>query len=261
MSAAVMNWINKQKERRTTTTSQGNNNTTSIGVTMTAYVNKVGQDGYVTILIDGRGEKKHGLYMYTKLTLLGINNNGDRVRLRVEDGEWKGLMGSMMIKGGADTYLDLTPPDNKIPTIKLKYGKFVSGWYSIPRDQKLDQQFATLTVGNISVQVTLNSDWTPGSGRTPLPVGTYEIATPDGGHPPEQTNFYTVGGVPVKNYKIWFPILPKSSERFIHIGHLSHGCISIIDYDKYPQIHDYLIKHRGKGKNGDTIVALLQVIK
>ena len=68
-----MNWINKQKERRTTTTSQGNNNTTSIGVTMTAYVNKVGQDGYVTILIDGRGKERYGLYMYTKLTLLGMD--------------------------------------------------------------------------------------------------------------------------------------------------------------------------------------------
>ena len=36
MSAAVINWINKQKERKTTTTSQGDNNTTSIGVAMTA---------------------------------------------------------------------------------------------------------------------------------------------------------------------------------------------------------------------------------
>ena len=116
-------------------------------------------------------------------------------------------------------------------------------------------------IKDISVQVTLNSDWTPGSGRTPLPVGTYEIATPDGAHPPGQTDFYKVGGVPVKNFNIWFPILPKSSERFIHIGHLSHGCVTITDYDKYPQIHDYLIKHRGKRKNGDTIVALLQVIK
>ena len=35
-------------------------------------------------------------------------------------------------------------------------------------------------IKEISVQVTLNSDWTPGSGRTPLPIGTYEIAAPDG---------------------------------------------------------------------------------
>ena len=84
-------------------------------------------------------------------------------------------------------------------------------------------------IKEISVQVTLNSDWTPGSGRTPLPVGTYEIAAPDGLHPPESTNFYTVNGEPVKDYKIWFPILPLSSERYIHIGHVSHGCVTIID--------------------------------
>jgi len=57
MPEAVINWINKQKERKTTTTSQGDNNTTSIGVVMTVYVNKVGQDGYVTAYIDGEGKE------------------------------------------------------------------------------------------------------------------------------------------------------------------------------------------------------------
>ncbi|WP_294834085.1 hypothetical protein [uncultured Gilliamella sp.] len=260
MSAVVMNWVNKQKERKTTTTLQGNNNITSIGVTMAAYVNKVADDGYVTVLLDGEGEVRFGLYMYTKLTLFGINNNGDRVRFKIEDGEYKGRIGSMVIKKGVDTHLGVISPDNSIPTIKVKYGKFVTNWYSKPRDEILDQQFATLTVGNISVQVTLNSDWnTPN--RTPLPEGIYEISVPDGGHNPKQTDFYTVGNRPVKNYKIWFPILPLSEERFIHVGHLSHGCVSIVDYEKYPEIHDYLVKHRGKGKNNDDIVALLEVIK
>ena len=27
------------------------------------------------------------------------------------------------------------------------------------------------------------------------------------------------------------------------------------------KLHDYLVKHRGKGKNNDDIVALLEVIK
>lgn len=75
------------------------------------------------------------------------------------------------------------------------------------------------------------------------------------------TNSYKVGGQVVPNYDIWFPILPKSEQRHIHIRHLSHRSISIIAYEKYPQIHDYLIQHRGKGKNGQEIMAILEVIK
>lgn len=36
---------------------------------------------------------------------------------------------------------------------------------------------------------------------------------------------------------------------------------TLLNYDKYPEIHDDLVKHRGKGKNNDDIVALLEVIK
>ncbi|MBC9129731.1 hypothetical protein FcAc13_00190 [Frischella sp. Ac13] len=52
-----------------------------------------------------------------------------------------------------------------------------------------------------------------------------------------------------------------SEERFIHIWHLFNGCVSIVDYEKYPESHDYLVKHRGKGKNNDNIVAFMEVIK
>ena len=68
-------------------------------------------------------------------------------------------------------------------------------------------------IKEISVQVTLNSDWTPGSGRTPLPVGTYEIAAPDGFHLPENTNFYTVNGEPVKDYKIQKDFIQKKKKK------------------------------------------------
>ena len=68
-------------------------------------------------------------------------------------------------------------------------------------------------IKEISVQVTLNSDWTPGSGRTPLPVGTYEIAAPDGLHPPENTDFYMVNGEPVKDYKIQKDFIQKKKKK------------------------------------------------
>ena len=74
-------------------------------------------------------------------------------------------------------------------------------------------------IKEISVQVTLNSDWAPKRGRTPLPVGTYEISAPDGFHPPESTNFYTVNGEPVKDYKIQKDFIQKRRKN----------CDSLID--------------------------------
>ena len=62
---------------------------------MTAYVNKVANDGYITVYLDGEGTVQFGLYMYTKLTLLGINDNGDRVRFQIEGSEYKCCKGFM----------------------------------------------------------------------------------------------------------------------------------------------------------------------
>jgi hypothetical protein len=260
MSTTIMNWINKQKAGQTTITQQGNNNVISIGIAMTAYVNKVGEDGWVLIRVH-RNQKKYAICKYTKLTLMSLNDKHDRVVFKIEEGPLKGEIASMIIKNGIDKFISETPPAKFVPTIKVKYGKFVKNWYSQPRNQYLDQQMATLMVGNISVKVTLNSDWNPNNGRTPLAEGVYEIAIPDHEHNLEMTNFYKIGGKVVPNYGIWFPILPKSEQRYIHIGHLSHGCISIIDYEKYSQIHDYLIQHRGKGTSGQDIVAILEVTK
>ena len=276
MPEAVINWINKQKERKTTTTSQGDNNTTSIGVAMTAYVNKVGEDGWVTIIVEGEYKP---IYKYTKLTLLKLNKDGDRVIFRIEEGAFKGKYGSMRIEGGVKEHLsDTAPIINAAAKITLKYGKRKKNWQSNIRTNLntgmpliYDQQLATLTIGNISVEVTLNTEWNSGR-RKPLDVGTYEIALPDFPHPQKYTQAYKVGGKPnqngtlvggktVKYHTVWFPIYPLSEQRYLHIGHVSHGCVTIIDYHKYPEIHDYLIKHRGKGKNGNNIVATLQVTK
>lgn len=66
----------------------------------------------------------------------------------------KGEIASMIIKNGIDKFISEIPSKKLVPTIKVKYGKFIKIWYSQPRNQYLDQQMATLTAGNISVQVT-----------------------------------------------------------------------------------------------------------
>ena len=274
----VQEWINKKRaeKEKTTTTLQGNNNPTKIKIVgaMTAYVNKVGQDGWVTIKV---GEKNKSIYKYTKLTLTELDKTGKRVIFTIEEGAFKGQKGSMIIDNGALTYLsDTAPIINEAAKITLKYGKREKDWKSNIRTNLntkmpliIDQQLAILTIkDDLSVVVTLNSEWN--SGRKPLKKGTYEIGLPDFPHSQEYTQAYKVGGKLnqngtlvggniVKYHTVWFPIYPLSEQRYIHIGHISHGCVTIIDYHKYPEIHEFLIQHRGIGKNGDTIVATLQV--
>ena len=88
-----------------------------------------------------------------------LNNDSDKVRFIIEDGEYKGRIGYTKIKDGVDTHLGEISPDNRIPAIKLKNGKFVNNQYAKLRNIILEQQVATLTLGKISVQVTLNLNW------------------------------------------------------------------------------------------------------
>ncbi|WP_216358683.1 hypothetical protein, partial [Gilliamella apicola] len=60
---------------------------------------------------------------------------------------------------------------------------------------------------------------------------------------------------------IFLSLYPLSRPPYLYIWHISYGCLTIIDYNKYLKLHNYLIKHRGKGKNEHNIVAVLQVIK
>jgi hypothetical protein len=54
---------------------------------------------------------------------------------------------------------------------------------------------------------------------------------------------------------VWFPIEVEgttgNSSRYIHIGHLSEGCVTFYELLKWNDIYDYLIDKRmkeGKGK-------------
>lgn len=261
--ATIMEWVNgkiaEKKAKKTTTTGQ-NRHLQRVAVTRTAYVNKVGSDGWISVKIEKTGSIK-SVCKFTKFTLLDVNDSYDRVTFKIEDGAFKGQTASMRIKGGIDTYLGDTAPTKSTAKVTVKYGTRDKKWYSKPRGEYLDQQLATLTADGVTVTVTLNSDWDPRAGRTPIPKGTYEILVPDYPHNQGMTAFYTHNDKPVANNSVWFPIHPKADERYIHIGHLSHGCVTIIGYDKYPAIHDYLIKHRAIGKNGQEIVGYLEVSK
>lgn len=61
---------------------------------------------------------------------------------------------------------------------------------------------------------------------------------------------------------IWFPIRlageSAASSRYIHIGHISHGCVTVYELTKWNAIYNYLITHRMTGQ-GEKLIGQLIV--
>lgn len=107
------------------------------------------------------------------------------------------------------------------------------------------QQWAILTTGNgISAQVTLNSEW---MSHTPIAIGWHFIMAPIRSHANISTEGYAKSARAICT-DIWFPTRlagqSAASSRYIHIGYLSEGCVTVYELTKWNAIYDYLINHR-----------------
>jgi hypothetical protein len=139
--------------------------------------------------------------------------------------------------------------------ITVTYGRYTEGWVSEARGgQRLDQQMATLEVAGIRVAVTMNSVW--GGAFTPIPAGQYAVLVPDAPHDQAMTRFYRRVAPGLRYDQVWFPIRYGDNSRFVHVGNLSEGCVTVLDLERWPDIHEALISHRS---NGGTSVAQLAV--
>lgn len=120
---------------------------------------------------------------------------------------------------------------------------------------KLKQQWAVLDFSGNHAQVTLNSIWD--QSYTPIPVGTHLIMAPDQSHGNIPTSGYRQNTAGLKCPDVWFPIqvagVPGPSGRYVHVGHLSEGCVTVHELTKWNAVYDYLIAHRMPGAAGRFI--------
>jgi hypothetical protein len=225
----------------------------------TRYINKVGDDGWVN------GKDSSGallpLCMYTKVALAFVTKDGKktlelkggRASFKVLDGTHAGkvlTMGEANVK----IYLGTAAPTAGVVSVTVTYGKYVEGWVSAARGgEKLDQQFATLTVGSISAQVTMNTVW--GTGFFPLPAGTYWIMVPDVPHDGNMTTFYRAVAPSLKHDQVWFPIQYGNNSRYVHVGNVSDGCTTVVDLNAWASICAALVSHRSA--NGKYVGQLI----
>jgi hypothetical protein len=183
------------------------------------------------------------LYNYTKVKVL--KTTGGRTYFEVLEGEHKGKTLSMGDEN-ARQYLGDTAPVESLAKINVAYGKYEKDWVS-PVKGKLSQQWATLTTPTgAKARVAMNSVW--GREYTPLPPGTYSILVPDAPHDGNMTTYYRSLESTLQYDQVWFPIEYGDNSRYLHIGHLSDGCVTVTDFKQWMGIHEYLLSHRSKDR-------------
>ncbi len=149
------------------------------------YVNPVDHDVWLQAL-DDLTLRRVPLFKYTKVT--NVKSTKGRTSFKVEEGALKGRTLSLS-DANATTFLGNQGPTLSGVTVTVAYGPFVKGWVSKARQGELiDQQMATVTVGSLTVDVTMKSVW--GAAYSPLAAGEYPILLPDVPHNAGYTRFY-----------------------------------------------------------------------
>lgn len=215
--------------------------------------NETDPEGWLKVKLESGGYDF--LHENTKLTILGEKNERAYYRVESDKQHLIGRIVSLSTKN-ATLCTHKKGPIQESAILKVKYESAPVMAYSKFKGDLL-QQFAKLNVNGKIIKVTLNSLWSPQYPYSPIAIGKHKIMAPDSSH---SVNARTDGyrkafspGVIVCN-DIWFPIelegTKGNSSRYIHIGNLSEGCVTIYDVEKWNVVYDYLISHRMPNTKG-----------
>lgn len=212
-------------------------------ITVYQYVNEIDMGGWVLAQESGT---KIPLCKYTKVKLLGTKNG--RTSFKVMDGPQAGKTASLKVEY-AKQYLGNIAPKVGVVDIVVTYGMYEVGWVSTARaNQQINQQWASLSVDGVNINVTMNSIWGEPKFYSPIPSGEYMILVPDAPHKGDMTNFYRKAEPSLKHDQVWFPIDFKDRSRFVHVGNVSEGCTTVTDLAKWVDLQEKLISHRSADK-------------
>jgi hypothetical protein len=195
-------------------------------------------------LLDDRSALLIPLCKYTAVELIGVEHG--RRRYRVLDGPRRGAVGSLS-ESNAAQYLGAMAPMGGRVQITVRYGKRDPAWYSKARDRAYNQQLANLRMDGLEAQVSLDSDID--RKFTPLPDGRYVVLVPDFPHAGSMTTYYRNVAPGLAFDQVWFPIDLGDRSRYIHVGNVSEGCVTVLDLKQWTTIHEMLVSHRGADGN------------
>ncbi len=244
-----------------------NRGSTHTSIVETRYTRAPFRSRWLQVLREQTG-KQVAICEYTTVTM--IKSTGGRTYFRIADGNSDYVGETVSLRNeNVERCLSKRSPEMVTETLRVQYGKR-SFAISAPRNnQSLDQQWAEITLpgAHMKVTLTLNSLW---NGQwTPIPAGTHRIMAPDAPHDASYTNFYAEyanknGLGEVVGDQVWFPIELEgsrgNSSRYVHIGNLSEGCLTVYALDRWNEVYNFLISHRLPNEQG-KYVAMLEVTK
>jgi hypothetical protein len=245
---------------RNSSATTNQNGGTHTAIVDTRYV-KLSEDTHGWLKIQPTSSEE-AVYICENTKVVVVKSSGGRTYFKVMDG-WSAVgITATMSDANANEYLTKTPPSATTEIVHVKYGlrsKEVS-----PFKGPLLQQWATLKIRDRTITVTLNSEWN--GAYSPIPAGMHRIMAPDVSHARSTPTSGYRSALPgqIKANDVWFPIelagTAGNSTRYVHIGHLSHGCVTVHQIEYWNVVYDFLISHRLPNTNG-KYVALLEVTK
>jgi hypothetical protein len=219
------------------------------------YTRRADDSGWLAVLLSASRQLGF-LCEYTRVEIM--NEIAGRLHFRISDGnsDHVGKEASLK-KENADKFLVDGPPGGPA-SMQVQYNGAPTEEVS-PFKGLLKQQWATADFGRNHAQVTLNSVWD--TTYTPIPAGTHMIMAPDQSHANISTSGYRSATPGLRCTDVWFPIqvagTPGNSGRYVHVGHLSEGCVTVHELVKWDAVYDYLIASRVPGPDGKFVGNLI----
>ena len=223
--------------------------------TQIKYTRRPDDSGWLGVLLSASSSLGF-LCEYTKVEML--KETVDRAFFRIADGnsDHVGKEASLK-KENADKFLADIPPSGPA-TLQVCYAGPPSE-ESSPFKGSLTQQWAKAEFNGKQAVVTLNSVWD--GTFTPIATGAHKIMAPDNSHANISTRGYRSATDRLRCTDVWFPIQLKggvgNSGRYVHVGHLSEGCVTVHELKMWNDIYDYLISRRIPGPGGRFVGDLI----
>lgn len=221
---------------------------------MDRYTRRAEPSGWLSVRLS-KGGQLTALCEYTRVTML--READGRSYFVIADGFIAVGEEASLSLANAGKYLSADGPAGAA-TVTVEYRGAPTDEVS-PFKGPLEQQWATLSFEGQRVTVTLNSVW---NGKFfPIKPGTHAILAPDYSHKLISTSGYAAATPGMIGNDVWFPIgllgALDNSSRYIHVGHLSDGCVTVHELERWSALYQYLISHRVKDSAGKRIGSLV----
>jgi len=251
---------------RTATTNRSPNSSQT-AVFEVRYTKAIDNTGWLWIKLekDSTPTVKKTVPEYTKVIIQ--KKEGGRTYFLIKEGVYANRVGSLGDANVSKCLIPFKRGNGAILNVVIVGRQKI---YSSIRNEYRNQLVAIAHFNNDQAKITMDSQVSykesnrnsPYYGQIrqsqPLPKGNYKIMVPDFPKDAAMTGFYRNAYSQLKSDTVWFPIQNAATHNsnFVHVGHLSEGCITFYEIEKWNSIYQYLITNR-LDKNGKYVGELI----